>query len=197
MNNPDTLGYIASSIIMIVYVTYLIQVVRGQSTPNPATWLIWITVLTLNTVTFFLTVKNIPICLISLMGSLNSLTIFLYSLRKKKLTGLGHLEIFILILTAIIGLVWYLTSNSGLANALIQIILIISFWPTLNGLIKGTAKEKSVPWLLAVLAYTFTLSAVLINPNSDYNYVELAFPMVNGILGNGSIAVLAILKNKT
>jgi len=77
---------------------------------------------------------------------------------------------------------------------LIQAVFLISFLPTIYGLHIKTLREKPTPWWLAVFSYFVQIIALLIVFNG--NWLELLFPFVNGIIGNGSVAVLATIKNK-
>ena len=75
---------------------------------------------------------------------------------------------------------------------MIQIVFVVSFIPTVYGLYIGELKEKAFPWWLAVSAYVIQILLLTISFSGDW--LELLFPFANGVLGNGSVAVLATLK---
>ena len=194
MNWSDSLALLANFVVLVVYTTYLIQVIKGDSTPNPATWIIWLTVSILNAITFIQVADTWYQGLISVTMTIFVAGLFFYSLSRKKFTPLKSIEKNVLVLTGIIGVLWLVTGNEKLANLLLQIALLFSFWPTIQGLRKGLAKEKPLPWILAVMAYVLIVSSMLLNFQG--NYVALVYPVLNGIVGNGIVAIIAILTTK-
>lgn len=194
MNLSDILALSASGVVFIVYATYLYQVIKGDSTPNPATWTIWLTVSVLNAITFVQVADTWYQGMISITMTVFVACLFLYSWKQGKFTPLQKLEKGVLILTGVFGLIWLGTGNETLANLLLQISLLFSFWPTLQGLWRNQAKEKPLPWLLAVVAYGMIITSMLISFKG--NYVAFVYPLVNGVIGNGSVAILAIIKQR-
>lgn len=193
MQLNEMLGLISGFLIIPVYIIYFRQVKKGYSTPNPATWSIWVAVMLLNGATYSRMTGNILESFIAIITPILMLIMFLYLITKKKFTALKKTEIIILILTFLIGILWKL-SNATVSNLSLQSIILFSFWPTVRGLLKNELKEKPIPWLISVVAYVFTITAVLIDFHNDY--AKLFFPIVNGVIGNGSVAVIAIIKNK-
>ena len=190
----EILGWTATILLVPVMVIYFIQTVRGHSTPNPATWIIWLSVGILNAITYVLIVeqwakKTIAIVMVTAVA-----IIFIYSLLNGKFSPLRKKEKWALRLTVILATFWIITQNSNVANLLIQGIYIISFWTMIDSLIKGDAKEKHLPWTMSVFAYGILLISLLINFSG--NYYELFYPIVNGIIGNGIVAFIAYSKSK-
>lgn len=194
MTLSDILALSASGVVMVVYATYLYQVVKGASTPNPATWIIWVTVSLLNAISFVQIADTWYQGLISVTMTVFVSVIFIYSLLKRKFTPLKRLEKGILVLTGIFGLIWLITGNERLANVLMQISLLASFWPTIQGLHLGTAKEKPLPWIIAVLAYLLIIISMILSYNG--NWLAFVYPLLNGVIGNGIIAALALCKRQ-
>lgn len=116
-------------------------------------------------------------------------TMFLYALKTGKFTKPNVLDIFIFCIAISIAIFWKTTGNAFVSQVLLQTILFVSFIPTIKGLLSGEAREKPKPWLIAVLAYIFSITSILWEWNG--NWIELAFPIVNGILGNGIVGVIA------
>ncbi len=189
----NVLVIIANALILVVYLLYLKQIIKSESTPNPATWIIWFVVTLINALTY-INVTNSPlegtiaITACCLMG-----IIMVYTLIKGKFGPLKTLEWWIIMLAISIGIFWQISANIIVAHLLLQIILVLSFVPTIKGLIKKELKEKAPPWITAALAYSLQIIALLIVYAG--NWVSLAYPILNGIIGNGSIAVLAIVIN--
>jgi hypothetical protein len=194
MDLISLLAIAATITILLVYITYFHQMTKGQSTPNPATWTIWLAMMLLNAITYALIVQDFSKALFPTVTSILVGLMFTYSIIKGKFGPFKKLEVVILILALLIGIGWQITGNAILANLLLQVILFISFIPTAVGLLKRTLKEKPLPWILSIIAYQFQLATVLIN--FDGNYAALAYPIVNGVLGNGSVTAIIIIMNK-
>lgn len=172
---------------------YFKQVLKGESTPNPATWFIWVIVTLINGTTYFLVVeKSLWISMIYVMSALVVVSVFVVSLSKGKFTALRSAEGFSLVLAVMVGILWKLTGNPIIANVCLQVILIISFYPTLNGLLKGVAKERPAPWLLASISYIFQIINIFLNHITLWALVS---PVVN-IAGQGTIGLVAYYQNK-
>jgi len=179
--------------IIPVYYTYFLQVKRGDSIPNPATWSIWVAVMLLNGATYSKMTENLLESFVAIVAPVSLLFMFLYIIRHRKFGKLGKTEIIVLILTFLIGILWKFT-NATISNLCLQAILLFSFWPTAKGLIKNELKEKPLPWFIAVGAYLFLIAANAFNLNDDY--AKLVFPLLNGVIGNGSIGIIAIIKTR-
>jgi len=100
----------------------------------------------------------------------------------------------VLFLSCVVGIFWKTTGDPVVSNLMMQIILVISFVPTLVGLIKRRLREKSLSWNLAVLSYCFLIVSIV--SGSSWTWAQLAYPFFNGIVGNGSVAIASILTKK-
>jgi hypothetical protein len=186
------IAIVASIFNILSGATYFRQVLRNESTPNPATWLIWLIVTIMNTVSYFFVVQgNFWISFASIVLACEIFIIFILSLWKGKFTKLGKVEIISLALALLIGIYWQVTGNTTASNLALQVIFLISFYPTIYGLLYKSAAEKSTPWFLAVVSYSLQIINVLLNPVS---LLGLAFPIIN-LIGNGAIGVLAFRQN--
>lgn len=186
--------FLANITVLIVYFTYIKQVIKGSSTPNPSTWIIWFAVTLLNALTYDQIVDSSLKGLIAKLAAILMLIIMIYSLVKGKFSSLKKIDTVALIACVIIGIFWKTTGLVNIANLLLQMILMIAFVPTIIGLIQGSGKEKPLPWILAVVAYVFQISALCLN--LEGNYFSLVYPITNGLIGNGSVAVTAIIINR-
>lgn len=188
-----TLQIIGSLILVLVYLFYLKQTVKGESTPNPGTWVVWFVIMGINTFTYFKVVNDdILKTAIVFVGFLGITSIMLYSLIKGKFAKLAKIDLILLALSIIIGIFWQISYNAKLSNLFLQIIIFISFLPTAIGLAQNRLKEKHWPWTLAVIAYSLQTVSLLIN--YDGNLYQLFLPIINGILGNGLIPIVLIIK---
>ncbi len=185
-----------ANLLMVATVTiYFRGVVKGTTTPNTATWLISAVVMTMNTITYLTVVDgDLKKAAIGAVVNLGILAIFGYSLFKGKFANLGRLDAVMLALACLIGTVWRNTGNAIIANLALQAVLFISFIPTVVGLLRGELRDNILPWSLAVIAYTFQILAIL-TAKADWTWPEIVYPILNGIMGNGSV-IAAILWTK-
>lgn len=191
-NISDICSILSNLIIIVVFAFYFKQVVGGTSTPNPATWFIWFVVTIMNAITYYHTVgEDIFKFMITAIVACNVSLIFAYSIWRGKLTKLGKIDGTCLFLAISVGVFWQTTGNNVITNLLLQVILMISFFPTISGLLWGDGREKAPPWLLATVAYTF-LALAIITDWKGGGWLALIHPVVVGILGNGSVGLLAL-----
>lgn len=182
-----------SFLLILVYLFYLKQTVKGESTPNPGTWVVWFVIMGINTFTYFKVVNDDVLkTAIVFVGFLGITSIMLYSLVKGKFAKLAKIDLILLVLSVIIGIFWQISDNANLSNLFLQIIIFISFLPTAIGLTQNRLREKHWPWTLAVIAYFLQTISLLIN--YDGNLYQLFLPIINGILGNGLIPIVLIFK---
>jgi hypothetical protein len=180
-----------------VFLFYFRQVRRGESTPNPVTWSIWVVMFVLNTATYFFVAGNDMMKVIqSSLATIFILVIVIYVLVTKGFAKTDEKTDYVcLVLAVIFGIFWWLSGNEITTNLLLQIVFAISFIPTLNGIVKGTGKEAFPSWTMAVISYIFLILALATDPDPEKRrWFLFAFPVVNGIMGNGSTALLALLK---
>lgn len=173
--------------------SYLVQVIKGKSIPNPATWLIWVVVTIINTLTYFLVVSgNWWVSLSSIVLACGIIFIFLFSLIKGKFSKLGRIEIISLVIAFGIGLFWKLSGNYIISNIALQAVFLISFYPTLIALLKRQTREQPLAWFFASSSYSLQIINIFVSSSPLF---ALVFPVVN-LIGNGGIGVIAWFQNK-
>jgi hypothetical protein len=189
----DALAFVSAVLIFFVYGSYFRQTVRGTSTPNPVTWLIWLSVMTINVFTYFTVVGgDVMKTLVAALAAPFLFLIFTYSLFRGKFTRLSRMDIVCLLLAIAVGVFWRTTGDDITTNIMLQLIILISFIPTISGLLRGKAREKPLPWNVAVVTYAFLALSILTDPDpAKRNWVAFMYPVLNGILGNGIVAILA------
>lgn len=181
---------LSSITVLAVMISYFKQVVKGVSTPNPSTWLIWVIVSAMNMISYFIVVHgDIIKSLITVVTVFCLTLIFIYSLFRGKFGKIGRVEIISFSGALIIGIFWKMTGNAIVSNLLLQLLLLSSFFPTGIGLLRYELLEKSLPWDLAVCAYIFMSIAIILDWKRG-DWVALVHPIVNGIIGNGGIALI-------
>lgn len=191
MGLSSIFGLLSGGIALVAYGFYFAQILKSQSTPNPASWLIWLLTGVINAFTYFsVTNGNIPQTFIVVAVLFSTFCIFLYSLWKGRFTKISRIEIISLLLAIAIGIFWQTTSDARTSNLLLQAIYLISYIPTVLGVLRGSARENPTSWSIILVAYIFATLSVVYGPHADW--VAFANPLVNGLLGTGS-AVAAIL----
>jgi len=178
-----------------VIVTYFRQVAHGDSIPNPSTWLLLTTISLMNAVSYFAVVQgNIWQSWYVFVMATGLSSIFLYSLFKGKFAKFGTIEIICVALAVCVGIIWKTTGNVYVAHLSLQIILWISITPTLYGLWRGTLREKAFAWNLTILSHVFAAIGIL--TSGSFIWIALVYPLITGIIGNGSVVLILLLQNK-
>ncbi len=189
------LAIMASVGLVFVVILYFRQVVMGTSVPNPATWFIWALATTMNAFTYFLVLRGDWLkSSFSFVVAVGLCSVFVYSLVRGKFAALGRVDALTLVLCVGIGVFWQLSKNAVLSNLALQVILLVSFIPTIIGLLRGRLREKIWPWVVAVLAHSCQTAALLLDWGNQH-WASVAFPVVNGIVGNGMISAIIILQS--
>lgn len=191
----EILSIVGGMILIAAFFFYFKSVAKNTSTPNPATWLIWFVIFMMNTITYFMVARgSLWQTLITIVAAIGVLCIFIYSLFKGKFARIGKIEVACLATALVVGIIWKTTKDPILANLLLQFIYAVSFIPMIIGLANGRLREKTFPWVLAFSAYVPTIIIIIINWET-VSWVGLVHPIVNGIMGNGAIILLAAVKN--
>ena len=180
--------------LLISYLVYFRQMIRGYSNPNPSSWFIWSLVMIMNALTYHQILIHNPIkAVTAYVAALCLISISIYALLRKRFSRIHYFDGISVFLALCTGIFWQLTNNAFLAQIALQIILVLSYIPTLYGIYKGHASEQVYSWVLVVMSYIFLVISIML----DYrgHWIELLFPLVNGILGNG-LVVIFILKKK-
>ncbi|MBI4122083.1 MAG: hypothetical protein HY461_02020 [Parcubacteria group bacterium] len=173
-------------------IIYIWRLVKNDTIPNPATWLITVVLMTINTLTYSVVVEGkIEEATLSILVLIGVVIIFFYSLANQKFAKPELVDFIVLGLAAIIVALWKMTANTALANVALQSVFLISIVPMVYGLVKGSLRDHPLPWALAVVSYLFQIATILTDPDG-WRWVELAFPILNGIVGNGTVAITII-----
>ena len=190
-----TLQILGSVLLVVVLFIYLNQIKNNQSTPNPGTWSVLFIIMGINAITYLTVVNGDYLkATIVFVSFLMICTITLYTFIKGKFAKISTFDKWTLFVSVLVGIFWQTSSDARISNALMQIILFITFWPIIIGLWRGRLKEKQLSWNLAVVAYIFQTISVLIAFNGDY--LQLAYPVINGIIGNALIPLVIFYKKR-
>jgi len=192
----ELMSIMAGLFMVATVVSYWLQVKRAVSTPNPATWLIWSVVSIMNAFSYFRVVEEDTLKVLAAIVSAVGLSfVFIYTWRMDKFSKIGWVEVVSIILTLGVGLLWKIVGAVS-ANLSLQLVLVISFYPTIRGLLKRKLREKPLPWVLAVAAQFFQIGSLILDWDTSGGWIALAYPLLNGVLGNGSVAMIVYLQAK-
>jgi len=182
-------------ILIVVMAIYIRQIATGDSVPNPATWLVMSVVGVINAITYGVTIHwDLWPTLVGAVPAVGIIITFLFSYLRGKFSPLGTREKWVIGIAMASVVVWR-TVGADVGNIVVQIIFLVAFWPTAAQIIRGR-KEKSLPWDLALVAYTLMAVSLFLDKRPSLFSREIAmmaYPF-SRILMNGTIAVLCRLK---
>ncbi|HBL39928.1 TPA: hypothetical protein DDZ10_04680 [Candidatus Uhrbacteria bacterium] len=189
-----------SALFCVAPVIYILHVHRQEITPNPATWFIWALVSSSNA-SFYYT--NAPqnekfLAILAVLSAVVMMIVFAYTRYKHSFGVMRWVEWASIVLTGTVMLIWATTRGlegaEGLASAMMQAPMLIGFIPTYIGLTRGNGRERPWPWIFGGSAYVFQIAALTLSPDQDWT--RYAWPIVNGLIGNGGVILLIFFSNK-
>ncbi len=203
------LAILAGVVLGCAYSLYLWQTYGKQSTPNLTTWLIGFPTALVNYLTYTRLFRDRSRSAVALVAVGLTLLVALYALWAGAFTTPKWYDMFCTVMAMAIGMIWYYRRQwlllqlspdavdreekerylAGKANITLQFVFLASFLPTLYGLWLGTGHEYALAWFVATAAYGIQILAIRVD--WDGRYSSFAFPVINGIICNGAVAVLA------
>ncbi len=190
------LFFLASAILLVVPVLYLVKTVQGKVTPNPVTFLLRSVVAVMNLVTYFLTNgEDVWKSSVTIVSTAGLVSIFLYAFYRGKFSRINAFDIVAGTIAAMVAVMWRMSSDQDpvQANLLLQSAMLISFVPAIRGVLAGVAKEEVLPWALATTTYVLMTTALVL---TSATWQEFVHPVCVGILGNGGLALAVAYKNR-
>lgn len=189
----ETLSIIAAIINALSQVQYIVYLVRKKIVLNKVTWGISAVVMCLQASTYYEIVRsgNPWLASASIVVAVSFIFIFLYSFlrgRYAKLTVVDLISLFVGLVTI---LIWKGTGNPVIAHLFLQSAIVVSFLPTIVGLLQGRLREKPWPWFVGVISYAFVICAVYLQSGVT-NWVAFVYPVVVGVVINGFTGLLAM-----
>lgn len=167
----------------------------GKIEPNPATFLIRSVVAWINLATYFVGSQTTIIRTSVLWVSCISLSlIFILTLFLGRWKMVRTIEIICLCLAVALLQVWH-QSTPVVANLLLQVVLVISFIPSAIRMYQLKEKQTSPPWIFATVAYVLMTTALFVDPRG-YKLFQLVNPIIPGIGGNLTLAILALRQER-
>lgn len=174
------------------YIFYAGQVLNSSSDPNPASWTIWAILATINALSYRKGVNSYIKAAQSFAGAFSAVVIWSISMYKGAFTSIGWLEYLVITFCFMAMLVWKQTGKATYANITIGIVLIISFIPTINGVLNGVS-EQALPWFVWTAAYVVSITMVYKYRHEPHeiSWKHMMFVPVSMLVMHGLVGVLA------
>lgn len=182
-----------SVLIPIIYILYLRGVKKENTTPNPITWIIWSGAGIVNAITYYgVTEGDIFKYLITVIAAICATMVVIYTMIKGKFQKFTLVDLCVAI--SVIGLLgyWWYEKNDRITNMLLQVIYLLSFIPTVYNIWIKDSNEYLPPYFVALVAYSLSIVVILLDWKNDW--LQLAYPIANGLIGNGSVVISMRLK---
>jgi hypothetical protein len=187
------LGIVAGAMHVVAYLVYNKQMLRGESSPNAATWTMWSFISTLNAATYLFMSEDIVKAILPVASTVACLGTFTYSIIKGKLSRLDRIDSIALGLGIIAALAWFYYKSPTISNMLLQIPIAISFVPTWRGVIRNPKVERALPWIIWSSAYIVNITAVILRWKGQPQ--DLVYP-INCLFLHGGVGLLTFRKSK-
>ncbi|MFH0892327.1 MAG: hypothetical protein V1867_06120 [Candidatus Falkowbacteria bacterium] len=174
------------------YFLYNLQAKSGKSTPNIASWGIWVFLAALNAFSFREMSGQTVLALQFFTGSVACALTFLYVLSIGKFSRPKPREVAALALGLLSVAVWWIFRSASGANMIVLLALVISFIPTWEGVWSDPFKETPLTWVLWTAAYGFTIVAIIIMRGQLLSF----FTPAACLIMHGAVAILSTEKRK-
>jgi general stress protein CsbA len=152
--------YSVSIINIIIGVIYVVQLIRKKSKPALAMWVFFTIAVAMSLFTYlkdgsFSLTDNILNSTDLLLVGTVSVAILIWGDHT---TRFNRFDIGCLVAVLLIVLFWVLTQNHWVTNMLIQLILVIAYFPVVRRMLKASQNtEPFSVWILLMIAPVFSL----------------------------------------
>ncbi len=188
------IGALINAASLLQYIYYLIS---KKIILNKSTWIIMAFIMLLQAGTYFEIVRkgNPWIATTNIVVATGFLFIAGYSFIAGRFAKLTKFDILSLFTGLVIIAIWKTTGDVVAAHLILQIAILISYVPTIMGILHGRLREKPIPWLIGAISYFFVIASVLLESGFS-NLAALVYPVIIGLGINGLVALLAFKQEK-
>ncbi|HBK34603.1 TPA: hypothetical protein DDZ01_01245 [Candidatus Uhrbacteria bacterium] len=182
---------VANGLFLVAPVVYLRGIWKRKITPNPATWMIWSVVGSVNALTYYLQApaEEKVLATLSVVSACSFVIVFVISWIKGVFATLEWPEWIAFALTMIICTIWFVIRENAhatqIANGMLQIPMLLGFLPTAYMVVKRKGTEQPNAWLFGASAYVFQIAALICSDETIWT--QYLWPVINGLGGNGSV----------
>jgi len=193
----DPVTYLAVFAGMLHFSTFVLynrQVIQGRSKPNTATWFLWVFLAVMNTSSYQVMSGDWIKTIIPIASTVACCFTFLFALIQGKLSRLNFWDSAAVVIGLASGLVWWLFQSAFFANMALQVVIAVSFVPTIRSVVTNPDNEKGcLPWFIWSSVYLIGLFVVLLRWQGQYE--DLVYP-INLMVLHGTVGVLSIKGKK-
>ena len=180
---------VASATHALGFWMYNSQAKAGKSKPNFVTWFIWALLASLNALSF-MAITSFVVAAQIFVGAIGCIGTFVNALVTGKFEWPGWKEWVILPISLVTIAVWKFY-NPLYANLVLISALVLSFWPSWEGVWADPTKEKSLPWFLWGGAYALTTFVTFLTVGFS---LKLTMPVILTLAHLAVPAICAVRK---
>ncbi len=189
------LGIVAGFLHLVAFGIYNIQMIKGKSVPNPATWFLWLFVSTLNCITYFFASEDWVKTILPAASSAACIVTFSFALFRGKFSRLKLWHWPVLMVGVVSIVVWWKFKDASFANLIMQFSILISFIPTISGVWQEPKTEQGLPWFIWSFAYILGISVVILRWREGH-WIDLVYPF-NCLILHGLVGLLALRQDRS
>jgi hypothetical protein len=192
MNLGITLAVLSAVCTTIAYLDYNQAIINGQTKPNGATWAIWSSISLISTFSYFAASGDFWKTILPFTNIILCSGTFILSLVRGSFSKLDPADWIALATGIIASIVWKMT-NPACGNLVVQVAIIIGFWPTWRGVWRNPHCEKSRPWWTWTIAYGVAGTVVILRWR--HQWVDLLYPWLSVFL-HASVPIVGRVSGK-
>ena len=166
------LGFMAGAIQLVGYWVY--NKGAGEKI-NTGSWSIWALAGIVDLVSYVAVTGDWVVNILPAVCAVAAIGTFCYAITHKRFSWPDKVDWLFVGVDGVITIIWIFT-NAVFANLLYQVSAVLSFLPMYRGQIRGTEKEKPLPWLIWTLAYTLLTASVFLRLE---RWENLAYPLTH------------------
>lgn len=190
MDIHQLLGQTAGVIAALATIPYVRSILRGETKPNRASWLIWAVVNWSLVFSYHFSGATTTIWL-NIVYVFTTTTIFLLSI-KRGVGGYTFLDIVCLIGAAIGLLLWWITDNPATAVYLNVLVDAVGFIPTLRKAYLEPQTENKLAWGISTFSNAVNVAAL-----TTGRFTIILFPIYNFVFNGATFVLLyGVLQKK-
>lgn len=185
-----TLSLLAGTLHVLAYALYSRSAAKGDVRPNTVTWTLFVFLTLANMFSLYaVTGADWVKLVLPIASSAACIYTFLSILKSGKFAwpATPHLAAGVVGIIAIV--VWKVYGATDYGNTLLSVAILISFFPTYDGVWKDPTAERPRSWVLWAVAYLLLLVVVLLRWNG--NRQELVYPIC-GFTFHIAVALLTL-----
>ncbi|MBN1585657.1 hypothetical protein JW899_04835 [Candidatus Uhrbacteria bacterium] len=184
---PIILSVIAALMNGVGYVLYNIRATKGNSVPNPASWIIWTVMALIDTFWMADATGNWVTAAQFAIGTVGCIATFSFLVGKGKMRKPKPIEWVIVSLEIPMVVTWLVLGHTQTAGWILLLIYLVSFCPMVREIRTDPNRESAGPWAIWTAAYVLLTVNLLLYGKSP-SAIALAVLLM---LGHGLVGFLS------